>query len=394
MDYNALVIGATDCNQLQQQIGSPYSLTCVDDLETLLAHAVATPYQLVIINEVVTGMADAMDWCRKLKQEEMFSDMPIVMLVDRDELSDRMDAFEVGFDDFIGSDAMWELRARIDRVVFNKLANAQLKAQLQQANEMAFIAMSDTSDLGVNVQFLLDCNSCDNLDELGMRLFQALQNYGLSCSLQMRSAHGVKNMEANGMAKAMESVLLLECKDQGRYVDFGHRSIMNYESVSLLVKNMPTDDDKKYGAIKDNVFSLLQGAHARIVALDNQKNLELEGALVKRMTAQMRDLMNNVDVSYQEVMRNIADVVENMADGVEESIQFLGMDENQEAALQKIMENGILDTNRIFNDGMRLDRGLKDFLNQVDVIFKSDHVDAEHLQTLLEQLPGGGSSVH
>ncbi|WP_420591969.1 hypothetical protein [Bacterioplanoides sp.] len=384
MDYNALVIGATNCQQLEQQIGSPYSLTCVDEFETLLAHAVATPCQVLIINEVITGMAAAMDWCRKLKQEDIFNDMPIVMLADRDELADRMDAFEAGFDDLIGNDAMWELRARIDRVVFNKLANAQLKAQLQQANEMAFIAMSDTSDLGVNVQFLLDCNTCNNLDELGMRLFQALQNYGLSCSLQMRSEHGIKNMEANGMAKAMESVLMEECKDQGRYVDFGHRSIMNYESVSLLVKNMPVEDDKKYGAIKDNVFSLLQGAHARVVALDNQKNLELEGTLVKQMVSQMRGQMADVDDSYQEVMRQIADVVENMADGVEESIQFLGMDEHQERALQKIMETGILDTNRIFNEGMQLDRGLKDFLNQVEHLFNAGHIDASELQRLLQ----------
>ena len=250
MDYNALVIGASHCQQLEQQIGNPYSLICVDDFETLLNLAHSTPCQVLIINEVVVGMVAAMDWCRKLKQEDIFNDVPIVMLADRDELADRMDAFEAGFDDLIGNDAMWELRARIDRVVFNKLANAQLKAQLQQANEMAFIAMSDTSDLGVNIQFLLDCSTCNNLDELGMRLFQALQNYGLSCSLQMRSEHGIKNMEANGMAKAMESVLMDECKDQGRYVDFGHRSIMNYETVSLLVKNMPVDDDKKYGAIK------------------------------------------------------------------------------------------------------------------------------------------------
>lgn len=384
MDYNALVIGASHCQQLEQQIGSPYSLICVDDFETLLNLAHSTPCQVLIINEVVVGMVAAMDWCRKLKQEDIFNDVPIVMLADRDELADRMDAFEAGFDDLIGNDAMWELRARIDRVVFNKLANAQLKAQLQQANEMAFIAMSDTSDLGVNIQFLLDCSTCNNLDELGMRLFQALQNYGLSCSLQMRSVHGIKNMEANGMAKAMESVLMDECKDQGRYVDFGHRSIMNYETVSLLVKNMPVDDDKKYGAIKDNVFSLLQGAHARVVALDNQKNLELEGTLVKQMASQMRTQMADVDDAYQEVMRQIADVVENMADGVEESIQFLGMDEHQERALQKIMETGIIDTSRIFNGGMQLDRGLKEFLHEVERLFSEAHIDASELQRLLQ----------
>lgn len=387
MEYRALVIGVTHCQELQQQIGEPYQLLCVDELEALLAQAIASPAQVIIINAVEIGIEAAKDWCRQLKQEDILDDVPLIMLVDRDKLGDRMDAFEVGFDDFLGSDAMWELRARIDRVVFNKLANAQLKAQLQQANEMAFIAMSGTSDLGVNIQFLLDCNQCHNLDELGMRLFQALRSYGLNCSLQMRSEQGTKNMEANGMAKEMESVLLHECQQQGRYVNFGHRSIMNYETVSLLVKNMPVHDDNKYGAIKDNVFSLLQGTHARVVALDNQNNLELEGKLVKHMASQMRQQMSKVDDRYQVVMREIADVVEKMAEGVENSIQFLGMDEHQEKTLQNIMETGICDTNRVFNEGMKLDKGLKSFLAQVDSVFSRDHVDHEQLLALLKNMP-------
>jgi hypothetical protein len=52
-------------------------------------------------------------------------------------------------------------------------------------------------------------------------------------------------MEANGMDKSLESKLLLEMKDQGRYVDFGHRSVMNYGAVSLFLKNMHVDEEKK-----------------------------------------------------------------------------------------------------------------------------------------------------
>ena len=385
MAYPALLVGVTDCQNLDQQLGSAYELTHIATIDNI--HEKTMDFSVVVINAVSLGMGQAIQSCELLKQHAKYQDSSVIVLASRDELADRMDALAAGFDDFICHDSMWELKARLDRVVFNKLANVQLKTQLQQANEMAFIAMSDTSDLGVNVQFLLDCNTCNNLDELGMRLFQALQSYGLNCSLQMRSTHGVKNMEANGMAKAMESVLLEQCQNQGRYVDFGHRSIMNYESVSLLVKNMPIHDEKKYGAIKDNVFSLLQGTHARVVALDNQKNLELEGALVKQMTQKMNQLMKHVDDSYQEVMRQIVDVVETMAEGMDNSVHFLGLDESQEMAIQKIMETGILDTNKIFNSGMTLDRELKDFLTLVEESFNQKQIDASLLNKLVERIP-------
>ncbi|WP_338352792.1 hypothetical protein [Thalassolituus oleivorans] len=393
MTYKVLVMGDANNDSLVGLLGKQYELEHVESVDDCIRQVSADDVKLVLLNIVDNLQPVWLNVCRQLKDTPSVTDTPIVILARDSELDSKMAYYDAGCDDYVNSESMSELQARLMRVIFNKVANDQLKQQLQQANEMAFIAMSDTSDLGVNVQFLLDVNTCDNLDELGMRVFKSLQSYGINCSLQIRGRHTVKNMEANGMAKEMESVLLQECKDKGRYVDFGRRSIMNYGSVSLLVKNMPMNDDKKYGAIKDNVFSLLQGADARVKALDNLESLAMESLLVKRMAGQMRDLMKHVDSSYKGVMKDIADVVETMADGVESSIQFLGMDERQELALQKIMETGIVDTNRIFNQGMRMDEGLREFLEQVDNVFCSDSVDHAKLDRLLNAMPAI-ASVH
>lgn len=393
MTYKVLVMGDANNDSLVGLLGKQYELEHVESVDDCIRQVSADDVKLVLLNIVDNQQPVWLDVCRQLKDTPSVADTPIVILARDSALDSKMAYYDAGCDDYVNSESMSELQARLMRVIFNKVANDQLKQQLQQANEMAFIAMSDTSDLGVNVQFLLDVNTCDNLDELGMRVFKSLQSYGINCSLQIRGRHTVKNMEANGMAKEMESVLLQECKDKGRYVDFGRRSIMNYGSVSLLVKNMPMNDDKKYGAIKDNVFSLLQGADARVKALDNLESLAMESLLVKRMAGQMRDLMKHVDSSYKGVMKDIADVVETMADGVESSIQFLGMDERQELALQKIMETGIVDTNRIFNQGMRMDEGLREFLEQVDNVFCSDSVDHAKLDRLLNAMPAI-ASVH
>lgn len=382
--YNAVVLGRGQDQQLADLLGEKYHLLFTDTASAAAARACADDVKLIMIDSQALGRQATLEACRCLKEG---GDIPVVLLAGQGSLEDKMQAYEAGCDDFLTREVMFELKARLDRVLFNKVANDQLRLQLKEAHEMAFIAMSDTSDLGVNIQFLLDVNQCSNVDELGMRLFQSLRSYGINCSLQIRSRYGTKNMEANGMAKDMESVLLAECCRQGRYVDFGRRSIMNYGRVSLLVKNMPVDDEKKYGAIKDNVFSLLQGCDARIEALDNLQSLALESVLVKRLSAHLRALMTRVDHSYQEVMRGIAGVVENMADGVENSLQFLGLDEHQEAALQHIMETGISDTSRIFNNGMRVDEGLRGFLQQLDQVFAEEHADPQKIRALLDRMP-------
>lgn len=188
------------------------------------------------------------------------------------------------------------------------------------------------------------------------------------------------------MEKSLESKLLLEMKDQGRYVDFGHRSVMNYGAVSLLVKNMPIDDKKKYGAIKDNVFSLLQGADARIQSLDTLGILALEKNLVRSLTIKMKDMMSTVDISYQGVMRDIANIVEEMADNIEVSMHHLGMDERQEKSLNGIIELAISATSKTFNDGVKVDKNLHEFLVYMDSLFKSDKIDPYKMKKIIESL--------
>jgi CheY-like chemotaxis protein len=381
--YSVILLGCDNDLCLENHLDESFKSILINDEETCLQALNDDVYQLVLA-DMTCSSVPVFDICKKIKAS---FDIPVIFVSSVDDNDERLAAYNSGADDYLDvGDLKTELHGRLERVIINKIANDQLKMQLAQANEMAFIAMSDTSDLGVNIQFLLDVNQCDNLDELGMRVFQALKSYGISCSLQLRSQFAVKNMEANGLTKALESRLLEEMRDQGRYVDFGHRSVMNYESVSLLVKNMPIDDEKKYGAIKDNIFSLLQGTDARIQALDTLENLALEKNLVRSLTIKMKDLMSSVDESYQGVMKDIANVVEDMADNIETSMQYLGMDEAQEKSLQTTIEKAISRTNKIFNDGLSLDKDLHMFLVHIDSLFKTDKINPVQMKKIIESL--------
>ncbi len=382
-NYSIIILGCENDLQFSDHLDQSFEALMTTSEDQCLQALAENKYQLILV-DMTCPTIPVSDACQKIKSTV---DVPVIFVSSKDCNEERIAAYECGADDYLSIDDLaTELHGRLERIIINKIANDQLKAQLAQANEMAFIAMSDTSDLGVNIQFLLDVNNCNNVDELGMRLFQALKSYGINCSLQLRSQFSEKNMEANGMAKALESRLMSEMKDQGRYVDFGHRSVMNYGSVSLLVKNMPVDDEKKYGAIKDNVFSLLQGADARIQALDTLGSLALEKNLVRSLTLKMKDLMSNVDQSYQHVMRDIANVVEEMADNIEASMQYLGMDETQEKSLQVTMETAILATNKIFNEGLKLDKDLHEFLVHIDTLFKTEKINPTQLQKIIESL--------
>ena len=100
--------------------------------------------------------------------------------------------------------------------------------------------------------------------------------------------------------------------------------------------------------------------------------------------------MEGIDKGYHDVMVRIADAVEDIADGIEQEIQFLGMDEQQERVIQKVLENGILETNRVFNEGLKMDKSLTGYLSEVGRVFASDKVKTEELMALVEKIPASG----
>ncbi len=310
----------------------------------------------VVVFDSASGGAPDLETCKTLLQSEQMLSVPLILLTAEYSLEDKLKAYEIGCDDFIASSVSpKETCARVTRSIFNQIATSQLKSRLDAASQTAHSAMADNSDLGANIQFLLAVHDCDNLDQLGQRLFNTLERYGLSCSLQMRSIMGDKDMEAHGMAKDLESQLLSQLCDGGRFIDFGPRTIVNYHRVSLLIKNMPVDDQDKYGAIKDNTFSLLQGLNARIAALEDRHRLELEKAALRKMSEDVSHVMNSLKDSYQSVMCDIVNEVENVAELIQMKVPSLALTEDNEIFLEAATTQAIVNTNKIFNEGLVVD---------------------------------------
>ena len=300
-------------------------------------------------------------------------DIPVIFIADYS-LDEKLQAYEQGCDDIIDpATNKDEVCARITKSIFHRIANKQLAVRLQAATETARNAMVDNSDLGANIQFMLAINQCDNLDQLGQQLFFTLERYGLKCSLQIRSSIEIKNMEAHGMSKDLESQLLLQFKDADRYIDFGCRTICNYDRVSLLIKTMPLDDAEKYGAIKDTTFCLLQGLNARIHAIEDRYTLIAERECLRKLSKDVNHVMMGIKDRYQDVMRGILDEVETSTALLQDRVPHLALTESDEAFIDGVVERLISTTSSVFGEGlkvdeifMKLERSLESSLHALD----------------------------
>ncbi len=354
--HKVLLLTEGELSDIAQSITQFFDSTVAHSLSELYKCAETGDYKVLVFDSVSDEPIDKVGIRDTVALSEKLA-IPLIVLSRADSIQDKLDALEIGCDDFIEPDVgRDELRARITKSVFNRIATDQLSSRLDLANKTAQSALVDNSELGLNIQFLLNVHDCDNLDQLGQLFFTTIERYGLKCSLQLRSSSEVKNMEAHGMAKDLESQLLLQLKDSDRYIDFGKRTIINYGKVSLLIKNMPTNDSARYGVIKDNTFSLIQGMNARVIALEDRYSLLEEREVLTDLSKEVGSVMTVLKDSYQKVMRDIADEVDTASERILAKIPSLSLTERDEVFLENTMDDCVKNTTMIFNEGLVLDQ--------------------------------------
>ena len=362
--YGLIVFNSGAISDSIRSLKLDFKLTHCQSFNSLQTHASFHEDHLILI-DVLSDVEKQYELLNTIKQDSSgcFEGLSVALLIDQLSLDERLKACEIGADDCISSRIEHDdLVTRLRSTIYNAIANKQLKEQLKAASDVAMAAMSNTSDMGVNIQFLLDSHHCANLDQLGQLLFKSLNYFGLNCSLQMRSQYQTKNMEANGMERAMESRLLSEMKDAGRFYDFGCRTVINYDAISILIKNMPLDQPDKYGVIKDNIFALLQGADARLKALDLQETVNREHEQQKLLVAGLHSGIQKLEANYMALTNDVAAVVDQIVDSVEHVMQTLLLTEAQEAILLSQLKQGRDNVIALFQGYASMDDELKALL--------------------------------
>lgn len=308
---------------------------------------------------------------------------PITLLFHAATLTNQVDALTAGCDDVIDCESSdFELNMRLEKSVINHIANRQLTARVEEANQVAYDALASNNDLGVNIHFFLQMEECKNFDELGLLLFEALAHYRLTCSVQMRGTHQIKDMEPNGLSRELESRLMFEFKNAGRHVQIAERCIMNYGQVSILIKSMPFDE-KTSGMVRDNVFSLLQAVDARIKTLDAFCSLEEERDFVSMFAGRVQHVVGDIINNNHSLMKQCENLVKDVEVEMHEMLQFCDLSENEELKLRSIIEKAIEKMNQKFVLSGKIDEHFAELMGNVNEILQSKSVsDIKSIQEL------------
>ena len=261
--------------------------------------ALGEPPDLILLDIEMPEM-DGISACRTLR-EMGHTHTQVIFISAHDDLQTRLAAYAAGGSDFMVKPFIpVDLLGKVEVARSLMARQASFASDIQIARQTAFTAMSSMGELGVVLQFLRTSFACTTPDSLAQALIDALNQYGLIGTFELRTGAAKHVYASHGECSPLERSVLSHAQSMERIFCFHSHMAVNYPNVTLVVRNLP-DDEERIGRLRDHLAALIEGTDARVLALQgevlrleqSQAILENTKALTKALTSIDRQQTEN-----------------------------------------------------------------------------------------------------
>lgn len=330
---------------------------------------------VVLLDVNMPGMS-GYEVCLQLKDSPRTMNIPVTFVSALDTLAERLAGYEVGGDDYICKPfEANELRSKVSIAVKYKRERESLKIDAERAMNKAIEAMKNTTDLGIIVDFLRSSLSCDDPKQLADMALFSISSMGLRSSVQIRVGNDIIHKSSDGAVNQLERTVVKKIYQEDAVVDFGNRTVFNFEHASVLIKNMPLDDDEKYARVKENISLLTEGLETRVRAIvGNMVSIPVDIKNFKgvdAMAQQLQTLLGQIETKTNEVRGQYVEILSDLSYKIEGSFSSLGLTEYQEQMLMELVDNAINEAHNLHSHSEEIESQIFDLVEEMRNQLKS-----------------------
>lgn len=321
---------------LEMMLEDRFNIVQADSGQVCLDMIADNVPDLLLLDVNMPGL-NGYDVCTQLRKEPKTQVLPIIFVSAMVNTEERLAGFEAGGDEYINKPVDEELLLqKIDIQLARQAERTSGQQDATEAMEVAMQAMTSSSELGELINFVTKAQSATTLDEVGTMMVEVCQVFGLNaCVYVVTDTPSYFGCEENSIeATVLERSLTAD----ERIINLGIRTIVKSDQLSLLVKNMPVADENKYGRFKDHLAALISIADGRILTIKSQMSLSSErksmlGSVIQHTEKRIKNVNTKI-LEYDDYSRK---VMMNMVSKLEEKLFSLGLDEDQEEQLMKLV---------------------------------------------------------
>ncbi len=296
----------------------------------------------VILLDVSMPDMSGYEVCRKLKENDATKDIIVMFVSARGTVEERIEGYNAGAEDYIvkpfGKEELLSKLGYLDKLLDDR---DSLSEQVKYATETAFNAMANSSEMGTVVQFIEQIGSIHDPKELIHAIVACMRSFDLHTDIEFRLPSQTLHHTSHGVCSPMVIEMFELLHSKGRLHEFGHRLLVNYPYISMLVLNMPVGEPEKLGRIRDHVCFIVSVTEQQLLAILNERRLAEQKEHLRNTMQLMRGkfetLIDKLNASHKE---NEA-VFRALQEEFEMRIPMMGLDEDQEIFIYKKVDETI-----------------------------------------------------
>ncbi|TQV88835.1 response regulator [Aliikangiella coralliicola] len=312
-----------------------YSVAEADSGEACLSAIAESPPSLVLLDINMPGKS-GYEVCIELRKNSRTSSLPVIFVSGMDSTEERLAGFEAGADDFVTKPVDFEqLSNKIESILHKGKELKTARENASGAVQVAVEAMTSGSELGQVIQFVKRLQELDTEEKVGLAIVDIMNAFKLNVSVLI---FGDSPLFVGCKENSIEAKLLEKFRmAKERITNSGIRTIILSKNFIFLVKNMPLDDESRYGRFKDHLAILADIADKRLESLKMKQALENHKVEVLKQVIQLTEQkVAYVKEKIQLHTGNINDEMNGMIANLQGILFSLSLDEDQEIKLMAL----------------------------------------------------------
>jgi len=324
----------------------------------------------IVLLDIQMGGIDGYETCKQLRRMEEDDSMlmrPAVIFVSgHDTLEERLQAYESGGDDFIvkptaPAEVLHKVKA-LDNLVAER---KHLLAEKDSVQRMATSFFASLSDNGIALQFMRNGLTCTNVADLARMTIAALREYGLGASVQLRPPGACLTFAESGQASPLEESIFAHVSNLDRIFQFRQRLVINYSRISMLVNNLPIEDEERCGRLRNHLVIIAEGCEASLLALIRTTELKVCTQKLHETAAAVRNTFTTLQDQYRKQQSETQAILHHLSERFTKELIYIGLTEQQEDQMQSLLSDSINESLELFQRGLDFDAQLDSLLTNM-----------------------------
>jgi len=313
-------------------------VTCTSGEEAVATVETYNP-DLILMDVEMPGL-NGYEACRRIRESNIT--LPIIFVTANQSLDEHLNAYDAGGDDLITKPADRQILLRKATLAIRQKAEKErLAREAKSLHEMAMSFLSTSGESGVLLNFVRKAVAAKSFESLAQCLVEATSEFGVQCSVMLRHQKGPTVVTSHGDPSHLEVSILEKMSGMGRLFQFQRQFIVNYDQVSVMISNSPSDAPEKVGRIRDNVAILAETAEALCenVSMRIQSIARAEQIQVAQFEA--TTAIEHLRKTNHTLLLDTRILLQQLVDNVESTYSWLSTSHTQEAAISGKMDESV-----------------------------------------------------